>query len=407
MRESKPKKYRYVPLENDPFIGKTFGNSNQVKVTERLNGCYYKVVCSECAKDSEMFGEASFVTAKDSLEKQWLPCGCGRNFYRSREQWEIEVKRICAIENYEFMGFIGDNITGDSKVKLKCLADGNIWDTTRVKNVLAGTRCPKCKLKNLSLAKSKQDNEHIEEIRLTGIFPETTMFWKSTRKDAKGTKSYWYSTCEVCFNDEITQSGLCSGIFESSLSSLKKGNKPCRCNKVSWTEETLAFKIEKMLIEEGGRLRLVGFPGGYTNMQGYCSVNCWTHGDYKVKVNNLINGSRCPLCADTGFKESGDSYVYVLKIIGEAGGFTGYGITGNTKHRFKEHRKYLKKFGFSIKSEFITLVNGEFARGIESGIKQSFERYPQQVKGFKEEATYLYNYNKVCEYVRNREELRY
>lgn len=41
----------------------------------------YKVTCTECSKDPELFPDGYFVSLKDNLIRGKLPCGCSKNPY--------------------------------------------------------------------------------------------------------------------------------------------------------------------------------------------------------------------------------------------------------------------------------------------------------------------------------------
>ena len=57
-----------------------FGKDNQLTVVGWSGKCSTNIIyllhCSECAKDTELFGEGYFKSLKSNLTKSQIPCGC-------------------------------------------------------------------------------------------------------------------------------------------------------------------------------------------------------------------------------------------------------------------------------------------------------------------------------------------
>ena len=49
-----------------------------------------------------------------------VPCGCSSTPKWNKNQQEVRIKRECSKRGYEFLGFIGEYKTQDSKIRLRC-----------------------------------------------------------------------------------------------------------------------------------------------------------------------------------------------------------------------------------------------------------------------------------------------
>lgn len=102
----------------------------------------YKVTCTECSKDSELFPEGYFVSTKGNLERNKKPCGCSK-LRREPYQYLIMANRI-GEGRFIVNGFSEDFKNQSTRLKLECLKDGHNWLAT-IKDVLYHkTGCTKC-----------------------------------------------------------------------------------------------------------------------------------------------------------------------------------------------------------------------------------------------------------------------
>ena len=104
----------------------------------------FKVTCTECSKDKELFPEGYFVSNKSNLKTGRKPCGCSK-----KPEWEDWQYLILASRAGEKKGFIvhgfAENFKGkDTKLNLECLKDGHKWVTSIDNIINTGTGCPKC-----------------------------------------------------------------------------------------------------------------------------------------------------------------------------------------------------------------------------------------------------------------------
>src|SRR5574343_21305 len=112
---------------------------------ESVNGkpATFKITCTECSKDSELFPDGYFVSVKDSLKRGIKPCGCGKNVRWKDWQFLILATRVvkgCFIVH----GFAEEFKGVHTKLNLECLKDRHRW-TASINNVVnRGRGCPRC-----------------------------------------------------------------------------------------------------------------------------------------------------------------------------------------------------------------------------------------------------------------------
>jgi hypothetical protein len=399
------------------FIGKKFGKENQLTVVSRLEDKsktpMFLVHCSVCAKDKELFGDGTFCMSKGNLNKGAIPCGCG-NYQYGREQSLVRVKRKLIDKKYnlEVIDIDGKWKGTDTKLLLKCKIHGTEWNTVGVHTFL-GNRykgmCIDCEKGFISTMKTSDDQSVIDAVTSSGRFPKGTVFWRTPEKKNKDkfgrlSGNRWAIMCGICSYDKFVEQSLCEGIFYTTADSLQAGNRPCRCSvHFKYTVEQRGLQIEDSLHTEG-KYQFVGFHSA--NKWNHTSklkflCHCPDHGIFNSSVSSMTGrGIKCVNCSEGGgFKTSKLGSVYVLDIRGERGGFTGYGISNVVDDRIRTHSSELSKFGFTIFEKQVFNFSGKMALLIESKLKSKFELNPQDITGFRVEATHSNLYKSVVEFV--------
>ncbi|WP_189443404.1 MULTISPECIES: GIY-YIG nuclease family protein [Cupriavidus] len=141
----------------------------------------------------------------------------------------------------------------------------------------------------------------------------------------------------------------------------------------------------------------------YAGMHDYVTIVCPEHGPFEQVANSHMRGCGCPSCAEHGFDPDQPATVYVLVVIGDEGGFTGYGITRDLDTRLRAHRKNLSDAGWTIaRLHFAEFAHGRDALDVEALIKETFELTAQEIDGFRTEATHPCNYEKIIRIVDER-----
>jgi hypothetical protein len=215
----------------------------------------YPVVCSICHEDCELFPSEVYSTL-GNLQKGHNPCGCAHIVQWSEFQNKIRIKRACKKRGYEFLGFAEAYRGANTKLILYCKEDSNTWkSTTLSKFVNSGRGCPKCKINKLKSVNKKVDKEVSDTLVSGGNFLNGTTFRRNLEKvNNLGYNVYWDVTCPLCSCDNFVVENLCSGVFTTTLSSLREGSKPCRCSpKYPWTKAQREYQINSVCNLEGIR----------------------------------------------------------------------------------------------------------------------------------------------------------
>jgi hypothetical protein len=362
-------------LEQDEFSlsRPTFGKDNQLTVIgwkeKAGTNKYYIVKCSKCSKDPELFGEGVFRRLKSDILRGKLPCGCSFHPYWSEDQYKTLIERKCKEKGYIFQGF-ADAFNGIyTKLKLECKKHG-IWETSNINSFLSrDILCPHCQYDNLGKRSTKADFNHIINFISTGKFKEGTKFWRSERLDPRHYKAYWFYTCPVCSNDEYVKAGICSGIFESHISSLQAGRNSCRCGGIyHWTQEQYEYRIKKKMLESGTTDEFVGFVDGFNNAKSKFTRSCRSHKNYTCAVVDYMSSSSgCPLCANHAQQEC---YINFIKDNDSTIALK-FGIAKDSKVRVKQHNS---KSIFSIEQHGIwSFPDVNSCKAAEKFIKQNLK----------------------------------
>lgn len=213
---------------------------------------YYHLRCNKCSEDNELYPKP-FVILRLNLLKGVIPCGCSKYYRWGKEQYTVLLERRCKETMNCFIGF-QEWKTYKTRVNLKCKIHNEIFSATIETFLNKDIRCKKCKL----LFRSRTSEEyHIDKFLVTEKFKEGTVFCRDLdTEDSKGYYNHWKIKCPICYNDEYTTNGLCSGIFTAIGPSLQSGNTPCRCgNKFLWSKEQREYQIQKALYEGGFRYK--------------------------------------------------------------------------------------------------------------------------------------------------------
>ena len=126
---------------------------------DKWSAALFKVTCTECSKDKELFPDGYFVSTKSNLKTGRKPCGCSDSPKWKDWQYLILARRAGEKKGFIVHGF-SENFRGrDTKLNLECLKYGHRWTTSIDSVINGGTGCPKCAGVNLS--EQKKTPEHI------------------------------------------------------------------------------------------------------------------------------------------------------------------------------------------------------------------------------------------------------
>lgn len=133
--------------KSEDFIGSTFSNG-KLKVigiegkTKSFNKTF-KVTCTECSKDPELFPLGYFKTTKRKLQLGIIPCGCSKAHRWEPFQYLILARR--AGEGKFIVHSFAEKFKGvHTKVSLECSKDGHKRNAELASVIHTGAGCPNC-----------------------------------------------------------------------------------------------------------------------------------------------------------------------------------------------------------------------------------------------------------------------
>ena len=107
----------------------------------------FKVTCTECSKDKELFPDGYFVSTKHHLIRGSKPCGCSKWPKWKNWQFLILARRAGEKKGFIVHGFAEPFKNAHTELNLECLKDGHKW-TASINNVNnQGVGCLKCSKK--------------------------------------------------------------------------------------------------------------------------------------------------------------------------------------------------------------------------------------------------------------------
>ena len=128
----------------------------------------FKVTCTECSKDKELFPDGYFVSTKGALVKGVKPCGCSK--IPKWKPWQFLIlARRAAKARFIVHGFAEEFKNQRTKLNLECLKDGYKW-TANINSVMVGHGCPMCVL----ATQNRQNKRRCKNV-LTFVKKWTTM----------------------------------------------------------------------------------------------------------------------------------------------------------------------------------------------------------------------------------------
>ena len=110
---------------------------------DKYNHALFKVTCTECSKDPELFPDGYFISMKADLIRGIKPCGCSKSCKRAGWQYLILARRAGEKKGFTVSGFVGEFKNAHTKLNLECLKDGHKW-TAKLYSILYGKGCAKC-----------------------------------------------------------------------------------------------------------------------------------------------------------------------------------------------------------------------------------------------------------------------
>lgn len=197
-----------MDYNEDYLSGKLFAETITVLGWTRLAGTRrkYLIKCSVCSEDKELFGDGTFETSKESIDKGYKPCGCGHAYRFSEEQYKILIQRKADQLGVQFVGFKEPFKGGQTRCIMSC--EEGEWFP------IAHTFIYKGQIKFNRGKTRGDDSKIIEKFFSTGVFDKNTKFSRYRLYD----KWYWKVECPICGEFGVSQS-----------QHLQRGSRPCAC----------------------------------------------------------------------------------------------------------------------------------------------------------------------------------
>lgn len=103
----------------------------------------FKVSCTDCSKDPELFPDGYFVSIRGNLLMGKKPCGCGRH-PRWRDWQYLILARRSGEGRFIVHGFAEEFKGAKTKLSIECIKDGYKWNASVDNIVNRCDGCPKC-----------------------------------------------------------------------------------------------------------------------------------------------------------------------------------------------------------------------------------------------------------------------
>lgn len=400
--------------EENSFIGAEFVNKkgNILKVIaldegrEKSGEKKYRVTCSECSEDKELFPLGYFIITKSNLVAGRSPCWCGKP-KPTLIQAEIVVKRNLDHDKYEFVSVTEDSSKSHPYVvTLKCKVHDKIFTVLYITFLRAGTKgCSGCLSDTIRKSCGKSDNEVINSFFKTGKFKDGTVFTRNKSKtNLNGRFVYWDYYCPDCSNDEYVQNGLCTGVFTATSSNLQSGCLSCRCNgkQSKWTPEQRTFQITKLVEKVGGNFE--GWVGEYENSNSRFNWICSKGHLCNSKCEWAFYDLRCSTCSEYGFSKDLPASFYIVKWYNDEKELIKFGITNKDVLDRVEQQARVCSLSYEILYDF------RYDKGVHPWIIENDLVKPniyrkvvtkgEMPDGYTE-TTYMENLNKILKIVEN------
>jgi hypothetical protein len=101
---------------------------------DKRGASLFKVTCTECSKDPELFPDGYFVSPKGSLVKGCKPCGCSKS--PRWFGWQFLILACRAAKDRFIVHGLAEEFHGQTtKLDLECLKDGHKW-TASIQSVV-------------------------------------------------------------------------------------------------------------------------------------------------------------------------------------------------------------------------------------------------------------------------------
>ena len=188
----------------------------------------FKVTCTECSKDPELFPDGYFVGRKSDLVRGRKPCGCSKKPEWCDWQYLTLTRRIGEKKGFIVNGFAEEFKNVHTKLNLECLKDGHKWIASIHSIINCDRGCPKCK--SMKLVEQLKTPEHIALQKCIDICKEMNNDYIGFVNGYKNCYSRFEYNCKihgkqnVSYNSFVNMGSRCKGCAKDKQKELGNGN---------------------------------------------------------------------------------------------------------------------------------------------------------------------------------------
>lgn len=258
----------------------------------------------------------------------------------SREVRELQLK---SLHGKTFVGWVDGYKNIDSKAVMRCDIDGNEW-CAKIDHLLnTGSGCPRCAGRYLYSSEER-------ELQINSLSCVDFVRWvdEYVNKNSRAVVR--------CHNDHE---------WSASVNNLL--NHSSRCPTCAGNSRKTARECESKL-KQIECAHFVRWDGEYANNSSKAVMLCSKGHEWSARVYSLLGGSRCPVCARSGFDPKSQAKLYALRS--ECRGHIKIGITGDIKSRIAKLSRSTP-FNFSTVSSIEGV--GHEIRNLEKLFHSNFE----------------------------------
>ena len=184
---------------------------------DKRGGALFKVTCTECSKDPELFPDGYFVITKGHLKSGRKPCGCSKSPKWKDWQYLIMASRA-AKGRFIVHGFYGEFKNHKTKLNLECLKDEHKWTAILDNIINRGDGCPRCK--GVTLAEQNKTPECIALQKCVDICKDMNYEPVGFVERYKNIYSHFEYTCithgkqKVSYGNFVNHGTRCNGCWK-------------------------------------------------------------------------------------------------------------------------------------------------------------------------------------------------
>lgn len=217
---------------------------------------------------------------------------------------------------YGFIGWEDDYRGTKTRARLSCPAHG-YW-VSGFGNVMRGNGCPHCARVNHSYYKQIPDDELIHRINEAGRMAAFPFSFVRFVGEGKG------------HNRQIECFCVVHGLFPHRSTNILRSPGCVKCSGIYNASEYEVF--ERLVGLDIGIIKFEGRWKGTNKTKAICE--CRRHGLWYAKITNIEQGSRCPSCAENGYRPANHGTLYSL--LSDCGSMVKIGISNKPDRRHAE-----------------------------------------------------------------------